>query len=39
MLDAGVGGGVDAAVALTLNAAGVRDVLLRLIRARRGVTV
>ncbi len=37
MLDAGVGGGVYAAVALILNAAGVRDVLLRLIRARRSV--
>lgn len=35
MLDAGVGGLVYAAVALTLNAAGVRDVALRLIRARR----
>ncbi|WP_316408087.1 lipopolysaccharide biosynthesis protein [Brevundimonas nasdae] len=38
MLDASVGGLVYAVVALTLNAAGVRDVLLRLIRARRSVT-
>jgi O-antigen/teichoic acid export membrane protein len=38
MLDASVGGLVYAVVALTLNAAGVRDVLMRLIRARRSVT-
>jgi O-antigen/teichoic acid export membrane protein len=38
ILDAGVGGLVYAAVALTLNAAGVRDVLNRLIQARRRVT-
>ena len=37
MMDASVGGFVYAIVALTLNAAGVRDVLLRLIRARRSV--
>ena len=35
VLDASVGGLVYAAVALTLNAAGVRDVALRLIAARR----
>jgi O-antigen/teichoic acid export membrane protein len=35
ILDAGVGGVVYAALALTLNAAGVRDVLNRLIQARR----
>lgn len=35
-MDAAVGGLVYAALALILNAAGVRDVLLRLIQARRG---
>jgi O-antigen/teichoic acid export membrane protein len=35
IMDAGVGGAVYAALALTLNAAGVRDVLNRLIQARR----
>ncbi len=38
ILDAGVGGLVYAAAALTLNAAGVRDVLNRLLQARRRVT-
>ena len=38
MMDASVGGLVYTVVALTLNAAGVRDVLMRLIRARRSVT-
>jgi O-antigen/teichoic acid export membrane protein len=38
MLDASVGGLVYAALALTLNAAGVRDVLNRLIKARRSAT-
>lgn len=40
VLDAGVGGAVYAAAALTLNAAGVRDVALRIlqsVRARRAV--
>ena len=36
VLDASVGGLVYAALALTLNAAGVRDVLYRLIQTRRG---
>lgn len=36
IMDASVGGLVYAAAALTLNAAGVRDVLMRLIRTRRG---
>lgn len=35
IMDAGVGGIVYAVVALTLNAAGVRDVLMRLIQSRR----
>lgn len=35
-MDTGVGGLVYAALALILNAAGVRDVLLRLIQAKRG---
>ena len=35
IMDAGVGGIVYAVVALTLNAAGVRDVLMRLIQTRR----
>jgi O-antigen/teichoic acid export membrane protein len=37
MLDAGVGGAIYALVALTLNAAGVRNVLMRLIQARRSI--
>ena len=36
VLDASVGGAIYAALALTLNAAGVRDLLIRLIAARRG---
>lgn len=38
IMDAGVGGIVYAAFALTLNAAGVRDVLVRVIASRRGAT-
>jgi len=37
-LDSGVGAAIYAAVALTLNAAGVRDVLVRLVAARRRAT-
>ena len=36
IMDASVGGLIYAAAALTLNAAGVRDVVMRLIRTRRG---
>jgi hypothetical protein len=37
-LDATIGGMVYAAAALTLNAAGVRDVAMRLLARRRGAT-